>query len=295
MNSYPFLKNYSSDRSRRESLYPLFERVFQIPGEVLRDFYARGFWNPTYRPYTFFDGDVAIANASMFTLPLLMGGKRVDAAGIQSVMTHPDYRKKGLMRELCGRMLADIDQEFETAWLFTEIPELYAPFGFRVVPQHSFTAAYGHRPGNGNNGLRRIDFEQDQDIQLIWRCFENHQALSRTFAPLSYTSSFFLHLYSPNFQKKAYFADGLDAIVVFEVREGTLHVYDIIGHRLPSLPDLFQLIPDPFSDVTLHFCPDLFPELSFTPVVLGEGGCLMARGSVALGDVPVRMPITAAF
>lgn len=295
MNKLTLSTGYCADATKRESLYPLFEKVFHIPAETLRDYYARGFWNPTYRPYTFFDGSKAVANVSVFTLPLMIGGKLVEAAGIQSVMTHPRYRKQGLMRQLCERMLEDIDRENETAWLFTETPELYTPFGFRVVPEHAFRAALEHIPAQSETDLRRMDFEKKQDVELMRSCFATHQPLSRIFSPVYHASSFFLHMYNPVFQQKVHFSESLGALLVFEVREDTLHVYDMIGSRIPDIQELCAVMPEPFSTVILHFCPDLFVEIPFVPVIHADGGYLMVRGRFEEGSVPLRIPMTAAF
>lgn len=84
----------------------------------------------------------AIANVSMFSLPMLVNGERIKAAGIQSVMTHPDYQRKGLMKQIFNEVLKEIDEQYECAVLFTEHPELYTPFGFRVVQEHLMTLSY---------------------------------------------------------------------------------------------------------------------------------------------------------
>ncbi|MFD2370428.1 GNAT family N-acetyltransferase [Brevibacillus sp. GCM10020057] len=296
MNEFIYANGYSAEGDKREALYPLFEKVFGIPADDLRDFYSRGFWDPTYWPYTWFDGTRAVANASRFTLELQCAGQRVQAAGIQSVMTHPDYRKRGLMRRLCERMLADADRQFSTAWLFTETPELYIPFGFRTVPQYSFAADWIH-PGNPHGWLRRIDFSAEQDVQLIRKCFAGQEPLSQTFAPVGYESSFFLHMYSPSFQQNVYYSERLDAILVFAVEEQTLHLYDIIGKRLPSWAKLCEEIREPFARAVLHFCPDQFAELSFTPLPYEGTGKLMVRGLLGqeLEQGMLRMPMTAAF
>ena len=91
---------YSDNSLVREKLYPLFEDVFGISTVALKDFHRRGFWDPSYCPYTFFDGDTAVANASRFELPLMIKGRSITAAGIQSVMTLPKYRHRGLMTSL---------------------------------------------------------------------------------------------------------------------------------------------------------------------------------------------------
>lgn len=295
MNPFTLSIGYSDDRSMREKLYPLFEQVFHIPATELADYYARGFWNPTYQPYTLFDGSQAAANVSMFELELVIKDTLVKAAGIQSVMTHPAYRRQGLMRQLFKRMLEDIDEEYETAWLFTEQPELYEPFGFRVVPQHAFRTAWKHQSEQIRPSLRIVDFDNEQDVQLIRTCFAGHQPISREFSPVSYESSFFLHMYSPSFQKKVHYAQSLQAVVVFEVKEEELHLYDVIGASIPDFGELCAAITEPFSSVTVHACADRFGSQSWTPYLHTAGGYLMVRGTFDESKTPVRMPMTSAF
>ncbi|MCL4495910.1 MAG: GNAT family N-acetyltransferase [Firmicutes bacterium] len=129
---------YSGNPLVREKLYPLFEDVFGIPAAMLKDFHRRGFWDPSYCPYTFFDGDTAIANAWCFELPLMIKGHSITAAGIQSVMTRPEYRHRGLMTGLIVRMLEDIDGNYLLSLLFTEIPSFNEKFGFRIVSETRF-------------------------------------------------------------------------------------------------------------------------------------------------------------
>lgn len=58
-----FNRGQSHRAAHREPLYPLFETVFGIPASLLADFYDRGCWDPTYTPYSFYDGGRMVANA----------------------------------------------------------------------------------------------------------------------------------------------------------------------------------------------------------------------------------------
>lgn len=49
-----------------------------------------------------------------------MNGERINAAGIQSVMTHPNFRRQGLMTQLMSKMIEEIDKKCECTLLFTE-------------------------------------------------------------------------------------------------------------------------------------------------------------------------------
>lgn len=294
MTRYQLLTNYATDDARREQLYPLFERAFGIPPSAFQDYYARGFWNPTYRPYTLFDDERAIANASRYTLPLMIGGQRVLAAGIQSVMTDPDYRGQGLMKQVFTQMLHEIDQEFDIAFLQTEIPDLYTPFGFRLLQEHRFVTDVVHTPTeSASSTLRPLDFFKDEDLQMIQDLLQAPAPLSRHFAPLAYASSLYLNLYEPFYHQMLYVSEALRVLLVFRVEDGTLKLFDVIGRELPALADICREIAQPFNRVEFHFHPEQFTD-RFDAIPI-EHRKLMVRGDFALEQGLLRMPITANF
>lgn len=57
-------------------------------------------------------------------------------------MTHPNFRRQGLMTQLMSKMIEEIDKKCECALLFTEKPELYTAFGFKVVQEYLMTIPY---------------------------------------------------------------------------------------------------------------------------------------------------------
>lgn len=71
MNELVFASGYAADTEKREALYPLFETVFGIPADELRDFYSRGLWDPAYCPYTWFAG----TGPSFVPVPYEAGGR----------------------------------------------------------------------------------------------------------------------------------------------------------------------------------------------------------------------------
>lgn len=295
MEKIAMISGYSADDRQREKLYPLFETVFGIEVDLLKHFYQRGFWDPTYCPYTLFAGEKAVANVSWFSLPLLVDQKVVRAAGIQSVMTHPDYRGRGFMKRLFSTMLADIDQQVEISLLFTESPELYQSYGFRTVPEYTITAPFSHQPGDSLNGLRKLDFFNDDDVKLMGRLLQKHTPICGHFAPVSHASSFFLNMYSPYYQQKLFVAEELSIILVYEVVEETLRLYDCIGETIPPLEALCACIPEPFHQVEFYFYPDRFNVASFRPVASSTGSYLMVRGPLAIAEGTCKWPATATF
>lgn len=291
-DSYPFDWNYDSNVEKRNKLFPLFKMVFGFDESVLKDFYASGFANPTYTPFTFFNDGVAIANVSMFDMPLLINDQKVNTAGIQSVMTEPQYRGKGLFKKLFELMLSEIDSRFDTSFLFTSIPELYRPFGFREVKESFFVASYKKETGQREPSLRKLDIFNDEDVLVIRELFNHFAPISHVFAPLSHASSFYLNMFDPDYSKKLYYSQELNVIIVFELENNTLKLYDLIGKEIPKIDEIVTSIGAPVSQIEFHFHPDLFALQEFKSIHIP--GHLMVRGNI---DLPsnFKFPKTASF
>ena len=82
-----------------------------------------------------------IANVAAFSLPLLINGEN-KCSGYSISNDTPNFRRQGLMTQLMGKMIEEIDKKCECALLFTENPELYTAFGFKVVQEYLMTIPY---------------------------------------------------------------------------------------------------------------------------------------------------------
>jgi len=289
-----FRKDYCLNKGFREQLYPLFDRVFGISPNVLADYYGRGFWDETYRPYTLFESNCAIANVSWFDLPILVAGRPISAAGIQSVMTHPDYRGRGLMKNLFEVMLRDIDSSVEMSLLFTENPMLYIPFGFRVLPETYFMTRYEHSGQCKEKSFRRLAPFDPVNTEVVKELLRIRVAASEHFFPLHYAPSFFLNLYDHQAQERLYYASDVDALLVFSVKDDTLEIYDLISPNPLTLSDICIRVPVSFSRVAVHFNPDRFMEWDWIPASFQTTSSLMIRGHINVPEY-LKYPETAKF
>ncbi|KGX83711.1 GNAT family N-acetyltransferase [Pontibacillus marinus] len=293
MQTLSFHINYGENQSRREQLYPLFDTVFNIPVEAFRDFHSKGFWDESYRPFTYFEEEKAVANVSLFHMEFLINGEKLGATGIQSVITHPDYRGKGLMKSLFREALAFIDQQGGPAFLMTSSPELYTPFGFESLEEYYFVRSYGHKPGSATQ-LQKVDIFNEEELATFRSMWEKRAPLSKEFMPLRYQSSFFLNMYNPNLHELLYYCDSLDAYLVYDIEDGTLELFDIIADQIPDLEDICRAIPEPFENIALYFNPDQFEE-GFEAVKYETVDHFMVRGAFDLEELKIKLPITAEF
>lgn len=296
IDSLTYSDKYSSDIKKREKLYPLFERVFGISISTFTDLSNRGLWNDDYLPYTFFDGNQAVANVSAFPLPMNINGKFTKCMGIQSVMTHPDYRNKGLMKKLFQRMLDDLDQGYEGAVLFTSSPELYTPYGFKVIEQYYFKKDFNQTSTEQKSSLQKLDpLSKSEDLKVIKDIFKTRGSLSKFFAPDSYLNCLYFNFYNPYIYEKLFYVAELKTIVVFEVVEGTLQIFDVIGEKMPTLESLCSYIPYVFNTIEFYFNPDVFNLADLEAIEFKTQNKLMVRGSFRLENQLLMMPITCEF
>ncbi|EOQ08694.1 acetyltransferase [Bacillus cereus VDM021] len=294
MGNLILFENFFVEESKKEPLFQLFEEVFRIPVQTLQNFEANGFWDTTYKPFSYLQEGQVIANVSMFSLPMFVNGERIYAAGIQSVMTHPEYRRKGLMKQLLCKVLQEIDTKYECAILFTEKPELYEPFGFRVVQEYLMTLSYENILPHSSS-LRKLNFYDEKDMELIKEIIENAQQLSMEFSTLNYRSSFYFNMYDAKWNEKLYYSKKLDALIVFEVKNQVLKLFGIFAQIFPILDDICAEISEPFTEIEFYFYPD---ELGLEEVACKEFQSetyLMIRGGKKIDFKGYKFPVLTEF
>jgi predicted N-acetyltransferase YhbS len=185
-----FRSGYFGDRAAVKALVDLLFDTFEIDiGQLDR----MGGPDPTSMPFGYFDeAGRCVANFSAFSMPLIIDGRRVRAAGYQSGAVRPEYRGQGLYRDLMQRAFAWAEAEgFELDVLLTDKPGLYEPYGFRVVEQHMFRGsmpiAAAARP------CRHLSIRTDEDVTLIRSVLAKRMPVSECFAVAGHIEEFLLN------------------------------------------------------------------------------------------------------
>lgn len=282
------------EEPKRKQLFPLFEEVFGITTQTLNDFSDKGYWDDTYKALSFLQEDKVIANVAAFSLPLLINGEKINAAGIQSVMTHPNHRRQGLMKQLFSKMIEEIDEQCECALLFTENPELYKPFGFQIVQEYLMKVSYENK-SDKDSQLKKLDFYNEEDRQLIHEMIENGQRLSNTFSTLNYRSSFYLNMHDSTWNKNLYYSEKLDALIVFTVENQKLKLYGVFAPVLPILDELCKEISEEFTEIEFYFCPDQLGIDDVQYIELQTSKYLMVRSTKELDFKGYKFPVLTEF
>ncbi|TXR89674.1 GNAT family N-acetyltransferase [Bacillus sp. SH7-1] len=293
MGNVENFEKFLLEEPKREQLFPLFEEVFGITTQTLNDFSEKGYWDDTYKALSFLQEDEVIANVAAFSLPLLINGEKINAAGIQSVMTHPNFRRQGLMTQLMNKMIEEIDKKCECALLFTEKPELYTSFGFKVVQEYLMTIPYEN---NKNDSLlRKLDYYNVGNRQLIHETIDSSQRLSNNFSTLNFHPSFYLNIYDSEWNEKLYYSEKLDALIVYEVDNEKLKLYGVFAPVIPVLDEICGEIAERFTEIEFYFSPDQLgvEDVQFTE--LQSSKYLMVRSNRELDLKGYKFPVLVEF
>lgn len=97
MDHLELKRNFKQDDKLRAAFIALSVKVFDLDFEP---WYQSGAWDHTYEPFTYFDGDKAVANVSVSHMTLMIDGQKVQGLQVGTVMTDPEYRRRGLAKAL---------------------------------------------------------------------------------------------------------------------------------------------------------------------------------------------------
>lgn len=222
---------YFADRSSFLALAGLLKDIFDIDIGLLDRF---GGPDLAAMPFGYFDAEGrCIANFSAFAMPLVVDGRPVRAVGYQSGAVRPEYRRRGLYRDVMQRAFDWASTEgFEADLLLTDTPDLYRRYGFETVPQHLFRGPMP--PAEGKPDARPLSLDDEADLALATHMLGCRCDVSRRFAVHRATGTFLLNAFSDRDIRLSHLAS-LDAIVAWKQEAGTLRLLDVVSRQMPGL------------------------------------------------------------
>jgi predicted N-acetyltransferase YhbS len=248
-----FRSDYFGDIAAWHALADLLEDTFGIDVTIMD---RLGGPDPTSMPFAWFDAEgTCVANITVFSLPLVIDGIFVRAAGLQSGAVRPRHRSQGLYRDVMEAALDHCDAEgFEAVALLTDKPDLYERHGFRTLAQHRFA---GPAPTGGRRGpVRPLHVESEGDVTLLRRTLGGRRPVSDRFAPLD-QSHMFLFNVALNADLRLHLMEEDDAVIAWQMGEdGDFDLLDIVGARIPRLADILASLEIAPSRAVVHFAPD---------------------------------------
>lgn len=260
--------------------------AFQALADLLQDIFgidisyqmALGGPDPTSMPFGYFDpSGRCVANFSAFSMPLVVNGRVVRAAGYQSGAVRPDYRGEGLYRTLMKRAFDWAEREgFEAGILLTDKPGLYEPHGFQAVPQFRFHGAVPQADLPVPRA-RDLDLKQEADLHIVQKALEARQPVSEIFSVARQKEMFLLNAhFDPDIRLSL--LEENDAVIAWEAQGDTsLQILDVAARQIPPLSHIVASLGAHFERAEVFFPVD---RLGWDGVATPhQGDCvLMVKG-----------------
>jgi predicted N-acetyltransferase YhbS len=247
-----FRQDYFADHAAWRALVSLLHDTFGIDIGPLMEL---GGPDPSSMPFGWFAGDGTLAaNLSAFAMPIVLNGRRINAAALQSGAVRPPWRRRGLYRDVTTKALDWCQaQGFAAIVLYTDKPALYEPYGFRTLPMHSFE---GDAPKpDGAADARTLDPRLAADLALLQDLLARREAVSDTLAVISSPAMFLINTQlDPDVRLT--FIEKLDAVIAWKLDGERFILLDVLAPSIPSLAAIFGGLGIKPSRAEILFRPD---------------------------------------
>ncbi|MCS5708702.1 hypothetical protein CC99x_007245 [Candidatus Berkiella cookevillensis] len=142
--------------------------------------------------------------------------------------------------------------------------------------------------GYMQESLRKIDLDNPEDLSLMQRLYSDRIPISNCFGIIKETTVATLNL----LYMSAYYIESMDCMVIYQIKDETLYIKDIIATKLCDLDLILNSISNKFSKVVLQFSPDNFLKIPFNPIAALTDGCFMISQDFDMKCSSFRYPET---
>jgi GNAT superfamily N-acetyltransferase len=245
-------KNVRENKNLRDSFNQLAEDTFGIH---FGQWHERGYWTEKYVPFSFIEGDRVIANVSVNLIDFTIEGEEKKAIQIGTVMTHPDYRNRGLSTDLLKSVLAEYRDQVDFVYLFANqnVLEFYPKFGFQAQQETLFSMV----PGTvGKVNARKLDMEEEADRDLAYGIARDRLPVSNLFGTKN-TGELFMFYALYAFPDNLYYLEEEDAVVMFQRDGERLNLFDVACRETVDVRKIVEkLADDDTRQIVFHFTPE---------------------------------------
>ncbi|MDG3577824.1 GNAT family N-acetyltransferase [Rhizobium sp. YJ-22] len=288
-----FRQDYFDDPAGWKAIGDLLKTVFGVDIGPLD---ALGGHDRSNMPSAYFDaGGRCVANFAAFSMPLVIDGRRVRAAAWQSGAVLPDYRGRGLFRELIRITLERCEQAgFEVIVLYTDKPALYEPYGFVTFREQSFT---GPAPAAGNAfaTARRLSVENPVDLALLRETLARRTPVSNRIAVCDQSLMFLLNAYLLEDVTLSWLEAEQAVIAWRQPQADRFELLDIVAADIPALDTIIAGLGLAPTIVTVQFPPDRLGWEETASAVDGDLVFMMRGPQALMPQAPFRLSPMAEF
>jgi GNAT superfamily N-acetyltransferase len=216
---------------------------------------AAGYWDDAYTPFSLFAGGEVAASVCVYLLDFIIDGRPARLAQISGVGTRPEFRRRGLNRQLTEIALEWAEGQHRGVFLFADLEAVpfYQKCGF--TPIEEYLACADVAPVQRRAGAVRLDPALPDDRDRVFAHAEGRAPVSLRFGVLSARLLMFHAQYT--LQDAVWQIPELGCVVFFRRTGDRVSVYDIVGENIPRWDALYPYLAEPGDrTVEFYFTPD---------------------------------------
>jgi GNAT superfamily N-acetyltransferase len=283
------ISHYRDIDTLRASFIHLAHDIF---GLDFSSWYEKGYWGDRYVPYSYADGEKIAANASVNKLDFIIGGQHCRALQIGTVMTHPDYRGKGLAASLMNHILEEYKDQYDIMYLFANdtVLDFYPRFGFERVEEFLYSVKAASL--TTDTLLQKLDISSPNDLQLLEKMIFERMPVSKAFATANSGCITMYHILNV-FTDHLYYSAEDDAVFIFSKDDVTVQLFDVISMAPISIERIVASIADEAAnEIVFHYTPD-YKGFEYKKIPYRRDGALFVKTNGSL-EFPhhVKHPVT---
>ncbi|MFA9560212.1 GNAT family N-acetyltransferase [Evansella sp. AB-rgal1] len=276
MNEFTFIKDYKHHDVHRQSFLDLAQHVFGINFEP---WYKKGYWSDNYICYSYLHNNNVVANVSVNIMDLLINGTSTKSIQLGTVMTHPDYRKKGLAANLIQKVFQDYDHQVDFSFLFANetVLDFYPKFGYHSHTETQYSTILPDSSDKASHQIRQLQPSELCDMTLLLDIYRKNKIKSRTFSVNN--AEHLLTFYSLNvYHSNIYYIENKQLILIYFMENNVCHLIDVMSSNELSFRDIRKYLPNS-EEVVFHFTPS-FSEIEMKKIAnIMENSVLFVRPS----------------
>lgn len=251
-NQIQFLSGYKLTDHFGESFNELAFSTFDTD---LTEWLQKGYCEDTHIPFSYIYENKIIANASANITRFSINDLTYNTVQISTVMTHPNFRNRGLARTLIEKIIETYEKESDFFYLYANetVLNFYPKLGFEKKPDYSFTISKPVTSATSNYRLRRLNMKDSIDFSFTQKRINQRHIASGSMNIENNTSILYFHLLI-ELDDIIYYIKEEEMIVIFEIEGTTFHLYDIIATKPFDLKSLLsKIISKSIKTVHFHF------------------------------------------
>lgn len=256
------------------------------------------FWNKVSTPFILKEKDEIIAHVGVWPITLILNGKMHYSASIHGVCVKSSHRGKGYYQKIMQEVIQYVANNFDSSLLFTVKPYLYKKYPYKIMlPEYDFilnnkSNLYSEQNSMASD-LKILQWNNPDDINLINHLLSNRVSLSNQLSVVNENGNALLILNMMN--KMIHYSKKLKALIIYEIRENSLYLKEIVSKKQVHIDDVIRLIlgyeKAQIDKIVIQFCPDKFlDDKEYAPVLARPECCVMTSDTFLFNSKYFRYP-----